>query len=242
MSSAVATNLNQQLADWSGNFGKTLGDSIQAIVLFGGLAKGEFVPEQSDVNMLIVFRAVTLPVLDRAAPLIRQGMLEFRLAAMLVTEADLRDSADVFPIKFQDMRRHHQVLWGEDPFPKVTIAREHLRMRCEQELRNLSLRLRQMYIQRTDRSELLQAALNRAVSSLLVNLGVLLELKTGKPAESKEDALANAAQLGIPSEPLRQTWALKRGEFKPEPEDLKNLFAGFMDTVEQAAHLAGKLS
>jgi hypothetical protein len=140
------------------------------------------------------------------------------------------------------MQRHHKVLWGEDPFPKVAIPREHVRLRCEQELRNLSLRLRQSYIQRTDRPELLQAALNRAVSSLLVNLGVLLELKTGKPAESKQDTLANVAQLGIPFEPLRQAWALKRGELKPDSDGLRNLFASFMDAVQQAADLAGKLS
>jgi predicted nucleotidyltransferase len=233
--------INQQLTGWSENFAKTLGDSLQAIVLFGGLAKGEFVPEQSDVNVLIVFRTVTLSVLDCAAPLIRQGMLEFRLAAMLVTEADLRNSADVFPTKFQDMQRHHRLLWGEDPFPKVTIAREHVRLRCEQELQNLSLRLRQSYIQRTDRPELLQATLNRAVSSLLVNVGVLLELKTGKPAESKQDALANAVQLGIPLEPLWQAWALKNGELKPDSPGLKKLYAAFMDTVQQAADLADKL-
>ena len=194
------------------------------------------------MNVLLVFRSVNLDILDQVAPLIRQGVLEFRLTAMLVTEADLRDSADVFPIKFQDMQRHHRVLWGEDPFPKVSIAREHVRLRCEQELRNLSLRLRQSYIQRNDRPDLLQIALNRAVSSLLVNLGVLMELKTGRLAESKQDALANAAQLGIPSEPLRQAWALKCGEFKPASDDLRKLFGSFMEAVQKSADFADKLS
>jgi predicted nucleotidyltransferase len=242
MSTTISNDLNDRLAVWSENFAKTLGDSLQSIVLYGGLAKGEFVPGQSDVNILIVFRSVAIEVLDRAAPQVRQGALEFRLAAMLATEADLRDLADVFPIKFQDMQRRHKVLWGEDPFPKVTVPREHLRLRCEQELHNLSLRLRQGYVQRTDRPELLQAALSRAVSSLLVNLGVLLELKTGKPAENKQDALANATQLGISLEPLQQAWALKRGEFKPDSDGLKKLFASFMNVVQQAADLAGKPS
>ena len=197
-------------------------------------------PEQSDVNVLLVFRTVNIEVLDRAAPLVRQGALEFRLAAMLVTEADLRDSADVFPIKFQDMQRRHKLLWGEDPFPKVNVTRENLRLRCEQELRNLSLRLRQSYIQRTDRPELLQAALNRAVSSLLLNVGVLLELRTGQLVDSKQQALANAAQLGIPSEPIRQVWALKQGEFSPDSAGLRELFASFMDAVQKTADLAGK--
>ncbi|HEX3627151.1 MAG TPA: hypothetical protein VH280_17220 [Verrucomicrobiae bacterium] len=241
MNSGIANtnNVNQQVAQWCSDFAGALDGSLQAVVLFGGLAKDEFVPEQSDVNVLIVFRSVDAAVLDRAAPFVRQGRLEFGLSAMLMTDADLRDSADIFPIKFLDMQRSHKVLWGEDPFAKVTVTRDNLRLRCEQELRNLSLRLRQSYIQRMDRPELLQAALNRAISSLLVNIGVLLELKTGKPVETKQEALARTAQLEIPIEPVRQAWALKCGEIKPEPDVLRKLFASFMQAVEQTANLAG---
>ena len=185
MPQAVANDVNQQVASWSDGFASALGDSLQSVVLYGGLAKGEFMPEHSDVNVLIVLRTIDVQVLDRAAPLVRQGGFEFGLTAMLLTETDLRDSAAVFPIKFLDMQRRHKVLWGEDPLAKLTVTRDHLRLRCDQELRNLSLRLRQQYIQRTDRSELLQATLNRAVSSLLVNLGVLLELKAGRVVDTK---------------------------------------------------------
>jgi predicted nucleotidyltransferase len=240
MPAAVANDVNQQVARWGEGFAAALGDSLQSIVLFGGLAKGEFVPGQSDVNVLIVFRTVNVAVLDRAAPFVRQGTLEFGLSAMVLTERDLRDSADVFPIKFLDMQRRHKVLWGDDPFAKVNVTRDHLRLRCEQELRNLSLRLRQSYLQRTDRPELLQSALGRAVSSLLVNAGVLLELRTGKTAETKQDALANLGQLGIPVDPVRQAWALKRGEIKLDPDALKQLFISFMEIVQQTADLAGK--
>lgn len=240
MNPASANEVKQQLAQWCDGFAKALDGLLQAVVLYGGLAKDEFVPEQSDVNVLIVLRTVELAVLDRAAPFVRQGQLEFGLSAMLMTEADLRDSADIFPIKFLDMQRCHKVLAGEDPFTSVTVTRDNLQLRCEQELRNLSLRLRQSYIRRLDRPELLEAALNHAVSSLLVNVGVLLELKTGKATETKHDALANAAQLGIPMEPIRQAWAVKCGESKPEPDALKDLFASFMQAVEQAANLAAK--
>lgn len=232
--------IQETLSRWCGDLASALDGSLQSIVLFGGLAKGEFVPEQSDVNMLVVLRTVDVAVLDRAAPYVRQGRLEFGLSAMLMTEADVCDSAEIFPIKFLDMQRRHKLLWGEDLFKKINVARGNLRLRCEQELRNLSLRLRQSYIQGTDRPELIQNALNRAISSLLVNIGVLLELKTGRPADTKQDALANAGQLGIPVEPLSRVWALKRGEFQPGSEELKKLFASFMDAVQQTAELAGK--
>lgn len=235
---STVNDIEQQLTRWTADFAKGMGDSLRAVILYGGLAKGEFIPSQSDVNVLLLFRTVYLDVLNRAAPLVRQGRLEFGLSAMLLTSDDLRDSADIFPIKFLDMQRRHKVLWGDDPFASVKVTHDHLRLRCEQELRNLSLRLRQSYIQRTERPELLQAALSRAVSSLLVNIGALLEIKTGKPAGTKQEALAQAAQLGIPLEPLQQAWAIKQGELTPEPDALRRIFAAFMAAVQKTAELA----
>jgi hypothetical protein len=138
------------------------------------------------------------------------------------------------------MQRRHKVLWGIDPFAKVVVTHDHLRLRSQQELRNLLLRLRQSYVQRIDRPELLQATLNRAVSSLLVNVAVLLELKTGKGVNTKQAALEHAALLEIPVEPIQQAWALKRGELQLRDDALRQLFASFMNTVHQTAAVAGR--
>jgi hypothetical protein len=89
---------------------------------------------------------------------------------------------------------------------------------------------------------LLESALNRAVSSLLVNLGVLVELQTGQPVNSKQDALAGAAQLDLALEPVQQAWALKLGTIKPDAAALRQLFTAFMGSVQQAADLADKLA
>lgn len=242
MNPTLPADLEAKLTRWTESLATALDHALQAVVLYGGLAKGEFVAETSDVNVLVVLRHLSTDVLDRAAPILQQGQFEFHIAAMLLTEADLRDSADVFPIKFLDMQRHHRVLRGNDPFAQVAVERSKLRLRCEQELRNLSLRLRQSYVARTNRPELLAATLGRAVSSLLVNLGVLVELKTGTLATTKQQTLADASVLGLPLDAIRQAWAVKRGEATPEPTALRQLYATFMTVVQQAADLATKLT
>jgi predicted nucleotidyltransferase len=142
MNESQQNNIPEPIRSWCDRLTKALGDQLVSVVLFGGLAKGEFVPDQSDVNVAVVFHAITPEVLERAAPLLRDGTREFRLSTMLLTAGELRDSADVFPVKFLDLQRRHQVLWGGDPFAQLAINRDHLRLRCEQELRNLLLRLR----------------------------------------------------------------------------------------------------
>ncbi|MCZ7641192.1 MAG: hypothetical protein M5U12_37170 [Verrucomicrobia bacterium] len=229
------------LERWCPLLVRAVGEPLQALVLYGGLAKGEFVPGHSDVNVAVVLRTVTIEVLERAAPVLQQGVHEFRLAALLVTEDDLRDTADVFPIKYLDMQRHHRLLWGEDPFTKVTVARPQLVLRCEQELRNLLLRLRQAYVTRLQRPEGLQTTLSHAVSSLLLNLGVLVELKTGQRIATKEAVLDHVNALDLPPEPLRRVWALKAGELHLDTPALKTLYGGFMEVVQAAAALAARL-
>jgi hypothetical protein len=63
---------------------------------------------------MIVLDEVNIAALDKAAPIIRGGVRDFRLAPLLLCESDLRYSIEVFPIKFLDMQRYHRVLWGKD--------------------------------------------------------------------------------------------------------------------------------
>ncbi|MBI2927400.1 MAG: hypothetical protein HYY24_17020 [Verrucomicrobia bacterium] len=79
------------------------------------------------------------------------------------------------------------------------------------------------------------------MSSLLINLGVLVELKTGQAPPTKLAALEAAAGLGLPMQPAREILALKRGETKPDAAELKRLYAAFMGTVQEAARMVDQL-
>lgn len=216
---------------------EALGDQLVSVVLYGGLAKGEYLPETSDVNVMIVFDRVTVSSLDKIASIIQGGVRDFRLATMLLSESDLPRSTEVFPVKFLDMCRHHRVLWGKDVFAGLTISRDHLRLRCAQEITNLLLRLRQFYLQRAHRPELLESTLTRAISSFLTSLNTLMELKTGEAAPNKLAVIGAAERIGLDADTLREVFALKRGELKPDPEQLKRLYDLFMTTVQQASVL-----
>ena len=216
---------------------EALGDQLVSVMLYGGLAKGEYIPDSSDVNVMIVLDEVTVAALDKAAPIIQGGVRDFRLAALLMCQSDLRRSTELFPIKFLDMRRHHRVLWGKDMIADLTIDRDHVRLRCAQEITNLLLRLRQFYLQRAHRPELIESTLTRAISSFLTSLNTLAELKTGQTATTKSAVIEAAERIGLDAHPLREVFALKRGQLKPDTEELKQLYDRFMMTVQQAAFL-----
>jgi hypothetical protein len=216
---------------------EALGDQLVSVVLYGGLAKGEYVPDNSNVNVMIVLDEVTVAALDKAAPIIQVGVRDFRLAALLLCESDLHRSTELFPVKFLDMQRYHRVLWGKDVLVGLTIGRDHIRLRCAQEITNLLLRLRQFYLKRAHRPELIESTLTRAISSFLTSLNTLAELKTGQAATTKPAVIDAAERIGLDAQPLREVFDLKRGQLKPDTEELKQLYDRFMMTVQQAATL-----
>lgn len=221
---------------------EALGDQLVSVILYGGLAKGEYAQPNSNVNVMIVVKEASVEVMDRALPPVQAGMRDLRLAVMFLSEGDLRRSADVFPTKYLDMQRFHRVLWGRDVLANLPIATDHLRLRCAQEIKNLLLRLRQFYLQRAQYPELIEGTLTRAISSFLHSLSVLLTLKGVQvPAGKAAIAEAAARELGLDGGALRDLLALKAGEIKPDGAAVKRLYNAFMVTVQRAADIVDGL-
>lgn len=220
---------------------EALGEDLQSLVLFGGIPRDEYYPHSSDVNLMLVCRTVTTQVLDRVGPAHRKALLSFRLSPMVLSPEDLRRSTDVFPTKFMLMQRYHTVLHGTDPFSELEISREHLRLRCEQELKNLLLRLRGVYLQ-AQRPEKVEAVLASMISSLLGSLSTLLFLKAQDfPKRNHEVVQAAAAEFGLDEPTLRDCLGLKSRRNQPTPEQLKSLYDRFMAQVEKAAEIADRM-
>lgn len=177
------------------------GPNLHGLVLFGSLARGRYTPGRSDVNVVVVLEDAAVEKLAPLAPVLRAAFRAARVEPMVITAGEVRGAADVFPTKFLDIQAHHVVLLGHSPFAGLAVDREHLRLRVEQELRNLALRLRRRFITLHDEPASLPGALEDVRGALAVELRSLLVL-AGKPApadDSPEAVFAAAAQgLALP--------------------------------------------
>jgi hypothetical protein len=237
----LPSSVRDGLDGFSKRLQNALGDSLVSVVLYGGLTKGEyFDPNASNVNVMVVLKEVTVEILDRVAGAVQEATRSLRLAPMVLSETDLRCSTDVFPVKFLDMQRHHRLIAGRDVLKDLVVAKDHLRLRCEQEIKNLLIRLRGFYLRRVHLPEAIADTVRRAISSLLGSLAVLVELQTGQAPIRKLDIVEQAARLGLDVQPLRRALALKRGELKLDRGELRQLYDALMRTVEQAAEIADR--
>jgi predicted nucleotidyltransferase len=239
---AIPAPVRKGLERFCSAMNDALGDELIAIILYGGLAKKDYAPTTSNVNVLVVLKHVSVKALDRIVSPMKKATRAIRLAPMVLSEDDLRSSTDVFPIKFLDMQEHHRVLWGKDVLSDLPIAKDHLRLRCEQEIKNLLLRLRKAYLQRGGKSRLIKSTLTATASAFLNSLSALLILKTGRaPTQKSAIAETAAGELGLDGNTLREVLALGRGDRKADTAELRRIYDSFMETVQKAATIVDQL-
>ena len=123
------------------------GDALVSLVLYGSAARGDYHPQTSDVNLLIVLSDLELATLGRVAEPLCDFASKGQPMPRLLTLELVREAADVFPVELLDIESHHVVLHGQDPFVDMRVDRTHLRTQCERELREKMMRLSEGFLQ-----------------------------------------------------------------------------------------------
>ena len=213
-----------------------LGDALVSAVAYGPpKAKPGVVP-----SLLVVLDEVSSDNLALMRKPVADALKKDELGIMTLTENELNRSADVFPIKFRAIRRNGKTLQGKDLVKKMEIRDSHLRLRCEQELKNLSLRLRQRYLQGLRTAKQKASALASSVGSLRQDLAVLAELKEGKSGLSPDELAKVAKGWELDLSPLDQAEKLA-DEKKPDDVEADSTYHAFRAMVDKAADIADRL-
>lgn len=170
------------------------GGNLRSVVLFGSAAEGKL-RQTSDVNLLLVLRTIEQPQMDAIREPLRVARAAIDLEPMFVLDTELADAAEAFANKFDDIRRRHVILHGDDLISTLSIPREALRRRVRQVLLNQTLRLREIYAERSLREEQAAAAVAEAAGPLRTAAAAILELE-GRQAASPKEALETLAAEG----------------------------------------------
>jgi hypothetical protein len=238
MNSAIPENLASDINSFTSSLKSDLGDSLVSVVLYGGLVKNEMIKETDRVKIMIVVKSVKLSSLNKVGDALSSTKRAKQIQLLTLTPADLSSSTDVFPIKFLDMQQDYEILHGEDLVKDLEVGRDHLRIRCEQEIKNLMLKLRSMYLRSRKDSKVLQKVLLKAYYSFLQSGDALAELKTGKVYRKENEVLDGIESIGLDSALMKKIQALRISESAPEQETLHDLYERFMEMIVEAAEIA----
>ena len=171
---------------------RALGPRLVALLLYGSAARGTHVPKRSDVNTLLICDAVDGALFDALAPVVRAWTKAGHPAPLILTELEWRESADAFPIEYEDMREAHRLLAGRDPWPGIRIERDQVRRQLEHELMGKLVRLRQAYGALWAEPKRLAGVIVGSAPGFFTMLRAVLRL-AGQPVPVRPEALVAAA-------------------------------------------------
>ncbi|MDH5682523.1 MAG: hypothetical protein OEZ36_13110, partial [Spirochaetota bacterium] len=189
-------------------------------------------------NLLIVLEHINIAILKKLLNPVTKAK-NYRISPFCITYANLISSSDVFPVKFLSMQWSYKVLWGSDVLGELKISREHIRLRCEQEIKNLLLSLTRFYLFQIDRT--LTKTIYRTYKFFLECLRVLVSLKQGDLPSHSEVIDVAERTLDLDTEVLHKIKTLRKSNKSLSDKEVEQLYDELISILNKAAQIADKI-
>ncbi|CAN5403061.1 hypothetical protein BH10ACI2_BH10ACI2_21020 [soil metagenome] len=222
----------------------THGKNLSSVVLYGSAAAGDFVPKQSDYNILIALHKIGPADLRNAHACVREWVRLGNQIPVYFTVSELQNAADVFPIEFHQMSIARKVLYGPDVLANLNITDKFLRLQTEYELRSKLIQLRRQYIPASMSVDGLKSLMADSLSSFAALFrAVLIVYGVTPPVTKREIVAMTAQQLNINGTPFEKIFNIRENNFtgKLDEKSANELFGEYMEQIENVIDAVDKI-
>ena len=152
-------------------------DGLRSITVVGSAVTEDFKPAASDINTVVVLERHSMAALNGIGALAKPMGKKRLSPPLLMTDAYIERSRDVFGMEFLDFQLTHRTILGDDPFAGLSFRKTDVRLQCERELKAILIRLRQGYIAAAGNRRLVRDVLVATAKGLAPLLRAMLWLK-----------------------------------------------------------------
>ena len=231
-SASLPDDLRALLRRYVKQIGGIFGEEVSAIVLYGSGAGPDYLPDRSNVNVLIVLTRQNPETLRRYAGLHCAWQKEQVVPLFLISE-EVQAMRERFPLEYQDMVETHLVLAGEDPFIEPAMEARVLAEACLRELRGQRVRLRQRFVEGGGSVDAVLMLLPLSLTALLPALRGLVRAQERPIRRTTETVFQDVqALLGLDLGAFHEVLQLKRGRIGPGPAELPRLYDRYVTALE----------
>jgi len=217
LTEAPETIFAEYVKDWQA----ALGREVEAIILYGSAARGEYAANQSDVNLLVVLTPAGMMRLRQAIPLTTKWQHRALVTPLVLTREFLQNSRDSFPIELFSMKCHYRVLFGDDVLQNLEIAPAHLRLQLEREIKGKLVHLWKGLLGKGHDRRALTELLLISINDFYALFETFLHLKGESiPATRQEAFLKVAAVANLDPGFIAPLFRLQTGSTRPYREEL----------------------
>lgn len=217
----------------------THGKNLSSVILYGSAAAGDFVPQQSDYNILIALHKIAPEDLRNAHASVREWARMGNPIPVYFTVSELKSAGDVFPIEFHQISDARKVLYGPDVLAGVVISDRFLRHQAEYELRSKLIQLRRQYIPASSSVEGLKRLMAESLPSFAALFRAVLIFSGLRPPATKQEIVALTAQhLKIDGATFEKIFNIRENNFTEglDEQSANALFGQYLEQIENVIH------
>jgi len=221
--------------DFAVDLEKAFGENLQAVLLVGSAARGDFVPGKSDINTLVILSPPGMDTLEKAYPVLKNYQRQNLAVPHFMTAESVRHSLDSYPLEILDFKTFHRVVLGPDVLSDLVIPHQPLRLQIEREARGKLLLLRQALAIHAGQERELSGVLRRALSAFAAIFQGIMELeKRPIPADRAKLFAEAEAIAGLSAEVFQKIADLRAGRApQPAAGEVRALFKGLLREVNR---------
>jgi predicted nucleotidyltransferase len=210
------------------------GEGLQSLILYGSGARGDYVPEKSDINFLVILDENAVDDLERTQPLIPKWKKRAVAVPLIMTKDFIRSSIDVYPVEFLNMKRHYLVVHGEDVLKDLEFNGKALRLQCERELKGKLILLRTGFLNTAGKAEDLRRLMASSITAFLSVFGALLLIRGREIPKERRDIVPSVAETyGLDAAPFLRCIDLREGKKDLQLGDLKAIFQSYTTEIQK---------
>jgi hypothetical protein len=222
------------------------GENLQAVILFGSAASGDYDAKFSDLNVFCVLRDTSARSLRAFAPTAQWWARQKQPPPLVMTREELESSSDVFAIELLDMQQHHRVLFGDDVLQGLRVPLDLHRLQVEYELREKTVVLRQQFLLAAASDRRCWELMLRSLPSFITLFRHALIALGGPAVSGRRDAMRDAmkelaARTGVDLSTALQLLDIRQGKAKRGDFDVHDLFARHLAAIAQVAEVVDKI-
>lgn len=239
----LADSVARKLTDYLVGLGDLIGGNLKSIVIYGSAVSPDFDPKRSNINLLVVVDSLDLDLLHKVQPYVKKGTRKEIVAPLFLTREHMKTSADVFPIEFLDMSDFHHVVFGDDPFKRLKIGTENLRLECEEKLKGSLINLRQSYLEIADHRGPMMNLVASSITGIVSVFRGLIRLSGNKAPASKKDVIEVASAIyPVESDSFLTALAIKEDPPRMTRDEMDTFFSTYVDDIEKLALHVDKMA
>jgi hypothetical protein len=216
--------------------------NIHSFHIVGSAVAPDYDAKHSDINSIVVLKAMDLKLLTFLAPLGKKYGKKRIAAPLIMTPEYITGSLDVFPIEFHDFKLIHTTVYGPDILKDLPIDMPHLRLQCEREIKTKLIGLRQGYISSLGKKDAISTLLVRSFTGSMALFRAVLELLGKEPAIPRTEVITMiGAETRIDTSIFTKLLALKAGHIDPSAQELSSFFEQYYNALASVGKIIDDL-